>query len=401
MGVRLPFNVPTYRERLERVRARMKSRDLDAIVVTLPDSIHWLTGYDSIGYLWLQALIVVANEEEPHFLTRTTEEPSFWETSWLRSARFYDIAVEMPAVALARLLSELELTSSQVGIDLQAFTLLPAQWDGLRSDLPEVVWSDSTDLVPEERLVKSTAELGYQLQAAQMADFAMNTTLAAARPGMSEIQLAGIAAKALADAGSEYVAIPPMVVSGPRTALVHGMASRQAIGLGDPVCIELGASVYRYHAIVMRTAVLGRPSSRLAEVAACLKEGLDAAIEAVKPGAPVYEPDEACNARLDRLDLARRRCHRIGYSLGLAYPPGWLEPMMLVRGDAHTFAPGMSFSLEPNLSLQDEGFGLKLGETVMCAEGGAVSLTRIPRDLVIIEQGTGGPPAQTVHPAPG
>jgi Xaa-Pro aminopeptidase len=217
-----------------------------------------------------------------------------------------------------------------------------------------------------------------------MADFAMTRALESLRPGISETEVAGIAAAALGEAGSEYAAIPPMVVSGSHSALVHGMARRRSIGLGDVVCIELGASVHRYHAIVMRTAVIGRPSGRVVEVAECLKEAFEAAVAACEPGVPVHVPDDRCNEVLDRLDLRRRRCHRLGYSLGVAYPPGWLEPMTLVEGDEHKFAPGMSFSIEPNLTLPDEGFGMKLGDTVECTESGPVSLSRLDHDLVVV-----------------
>jgi Xaa-Pro dipeptidase len=86
---------------------------------------------------------------------------------------------------------------------------------------------------------------------------------------------------------------------------------------------------------------------------------------------------------LAELELVRRRCHRIGYSIGVAYPPGWLEPMMLVAGDPHVLGPGMSFSLEPNLTLADEGFGIKIGETVVCTEGGTERLSAV--DLALTE----------------
>ena len=234
-------------------------------------------------------------------------------------------------------------------------------------------------------MVKSPTELAYQRQAAEMADAAMQAALEALRPGISEVEVAGVAAKALGDAGSEYAAIPPMVASGRRSALVHTMPRRVAIARGDVVCIELGAAVNRYHAIVMRTAVIGSPSERLREVHDCTREGLEAAIRAAGPGARAPEPDDACNAVLQRLDLVRRRCHRIGYSLGVAYPPGWLEPMTLVAGDEHVLAPGMSFSLEPNLALQDEGFGVKLGETVECTADGAVSLSRLDHELRVVD----------------
>jgi Xaa-Pro aminopeptidase len=380
----MPFNEDEYRQRLAAVRRAFTAAGLEAILVTLPDALHWLTGYDTIGYLWTQALVIGA-EGEPRFITRTSEEPGFNETSILTGARFYDIATEDVVDVIADTVRDLGLDSAQLGVELQAFTFLPAQWDRLRERLPDAGWRDTTWLVAEARLVKSPTELAYQRQAAEMADSAMRAALEALRPGVSEVEVAGIAAKALGDAGSEYAAIPPMCASGRRSALVHTMPRRVAIARGDVVCIELGAAVNRYHAIVMRTAVIGSPSDRLRDVHDCTREGLEAAIGAAGPGAHAHEPDDACNAVLERLDLVRRRCHRIGYSLGVAYPPGWLEPMTLVAGDDHVLAPGMSFSLEPNLALQDEGFGIKLGETVACTAGGAVSLSRLDHELAVID----------------
>jgi Xaa-Pro aminopeptidase len=58
--------------------------------------------------------------------------------------------------------------------------------------------------------------------------------------------------------------------------------------------------------------------------------------------------------------------------------------MTLVAGDDHVLAPGMSFTIEPNLHLPDEGFGVKMGETVLCTESGPESLTRYDHTLHVI-----------------
>jgi Xaa-Pro aminopeptidase len=55
--------------------------------------------------------------------------------------------------------------------------------------------------------------------------------------------------------------------------------------------------------------------------------------------------------------------------------------MTLVKGDSHVLAPGMSFTLEPNLHLPAEGFGLKLGETVECTADGPRSMSSLPYGL--------------------
>jgi Xaa-Pro dipeptidase len=383
--MQLAFDVATYHERIEQVRRSLDAQGLDALIVTMPDSIHWLTGYDTIGYLWSQALLVERESGEPTLHTRTTEEPGVRETSWLTTAVFYDIATQDPVAVLADTVRKRGLAKAKIGVDLQAFTLLPIWWEGLKRELPDAELVDGSEIVPELRVVKTPAELAYQRQAAEMADYAMRRAFEQLRPGLSEVELAGIIAHALGEAGSEYAAIPPMVVSGPRSALVHGMATRRTISRGDVVCMEFAGTVHRYHGILMRSAVIGRPSEDVVEAAACLEEAIETAIAGCKVGAPVHQPDDACNAVLDRKDLARRRCHRLGYSTGVAYPPGWLEPMTLVAGDEHVFQQGMSFTVEPNISLQDRGFGLKCGDTVEATPEGGRSMSALGHGLTIID----------------
>lgn len=383
--MQLAFDVATYRERIERVRQSLRDQQIDAVLVTTPDSIHWLTGYDTIGYLWTQALLVDQSDAEPTLHTRTTEEPGVKETSWLTTGIFYDIAQVDPMEVQAQTLRARGLDKGRIGVDMQAFTFLPASWERLKKALPDATFVDGTEIVPELRLIKTAAELAYQRQAAAMADYAMGEAFAALRPGLSEVELAGIVSRALGEAGSEYAAIPPMVVSGPRSALVHGMATRRTISLGDVVCMEFAGTVHRYHGILMRTAVVGTPSAEVVETAAVLEEATDVAIKGCKIGTPVYQPDDECNAVLDRLDLVRRRCHRLGYSTGVAYPPGWLEPMTLVKGDEHVFEQGMSFSIEPNITLLDRGFGMKQGDTVEAGPDGGVSMSALGHGLTVID----------------
>lgn len=240
-------------------------------------------------------------------------------------------------------------------------------------------------VVAEERLIKTAEEIEYQRSAARMADHGMRAAFEALRPGMSEVQIAGIVANALGEAGSEYSAISPMCATGRRSTMTHAMPHRLTISPGDVVILEHAGVCNRYHAILMRTAVIGKPTARVREVSTLLTEAFNAAVDIAKPGTPVGEANRVCNQILDRIDLSRTRVHRIGYSLGLAYPPTWLEAMMVDEADDHVFQPNMSFSIEPNLSLYSEGFGIKLGDTVLCDKDGSRSLSELPPELVVID----------------
>ncbi len=378
------FSLATYRERQKKLRARIKSKDLDALIVNFPDNINYLTGFDSLGFLWYQALIVSEKVQPALFFTRTSEMPCVHELSAIEESVFYDIATQDPVELVAKALIEAGHAKGRIGIETHAFTFSPDQYLRLQKYLPEATLIDASTAVAEERLIKSPQEIEYQRSAARMADYAMKRAFEAVRPGRSEVEIAGEIAMALGEAGSEYSAISPMVATGRRSAMTHAMPHRQVVSVGDVVVIELAGVCNRYHSILMRTAVVGNPSARVREVSDLLTESFNAAMDAAKPGLPVGGSNTACNKVLNRMDLARTRVHRIGYSLGLAYPPTWLEAMMLDEADDHVFEPNMSFSMEPNLSLYDEGFGLKLGDTVLCTEKGSASLSELPPTLTIL-----------------
>ncbi|WP_448680632.1 M24 family metallopeptidase [Pseudomonas nicosulfuronedens] len=379
------FPARTYRQRVEAVKRRMAERGLDALVVNYPDNINYLTGFDSLGFLWYQALIISPKLAEPVFLTRTSEEPCTWELSCINEAIFYDIAKQDPLKIVADVLAQAGLSQARIGLEMTASTFSPAQYNALLGYLPAARFEDAGPLVAENRLIKTAEEIEYQRSAARMADQGMLAAFEALRPGISEVEVAGIVANALGRAGSEYSAISPMCATGRRSTMTHAMPHRQTISHGDVVILEHAGVCNRYHAILMRTAVIGKPSPRVKEVATLLTEAFNAAIDIAKPGTPVGEANRVCNQILDRIDLSRTRVHRIGYSLGLAYPPTWLEAMMVDEADDHVFQPNMSFSIEPNLSLYNEGFGIKLGDTVLCGEKGSASLSEIPPELTIID----------------
>ncbi|MDL2424802.1 aminopeptidase P family N-terminal domain-containing protein, partial [Pseudomonas sp. BAgro211] len=91
----------------------MADRGLDALVVNYPDNINYLTGFDSLGFLWYQALIISPKLAEPVFLTRTSEEPCTWELSCINEAIFYDIAKQDPLKIVADVLAQAGLSQAR------------------------------------------------------------------------------------------------------------------------------------------------------------------------------------------------------------------------------------------------------------------------------------------------
>lgn len=381
----LPFSLDTYDQRYQRVLERMKQRDLDVLLVNLPDNLSYLCGHESIGYYWYQALIIAPGLEHPVLITRISEKASVDETSILRGTIYYRMHFDDPIQMLVEFLTKHGLAAKRVGIEMQAFNIRPAHWDRIKEVLPNALFHDASNIVLEERLVKSPEEVSFQRNAARIADHAMQAAYGALRPGVTEIEIAGVISKAMADVGGEYPAFPVMVASGPRTTMIHGLPGHRPLVAGDLVTMEFAGVYHRYHAVLMRTAIIGRPPRRLGDVADCVKEATEAAIASAAAGQLTRVPKHVADEKLNRLDLARRRVHRVGYSIGLGFPPAWVEAMALEDSDPYTLCESMSFTIEPNLSLPDEGFGYKMGSTILCTAGGGESLSGLDHDLVVID----------------
>jgi Xaa-Pro dipeptidase len=112
------------------------------------------------------------------------------------------------------------------------------------------------------------------------------------------------------------------------------------------------------------------------------KEGLNLAIEAIKPGVTAGEVDRVCRDHIRKAGYAEYFQHRTGYSIGIGFPPDWGEgrTQSIKEGDPTPLQPGMVFHLIPDLKVVNEG-GVVFSETVLVTEKGHEVLTRYPQEL--------------------
>lgn len=101
-------------------------------------------------------------------------------------------------------------------------------------------------------------------------------------------------------AGSEYVGMEPLMSSGPRSGIPHGTWRRRVLQNNDPVFLEMAASHDRYHAALMRSAWIGKPPAIAIEMEKVCQEALQAALDAIRPGATCADPHNACQRVIDR-----------------------------------------------------------------------------------------------------
>lgn len=269
-----------------------------------------------------------------------------------------------------------------VGLEYDAYFFSARAEKALCAALPGVRFVDAGPLVNWVRAIKSPAEIELMRRAARIADRVMGVAVSAIRPGRRQCdaaaEIAAAQAAGTAEYGGDYPAIVPMLPSGGSSGVPHLTWSERPFTENEATVIEIAGAYRRYHAPLARTVMLGEPPQRLAGTSQIVQEGMDAALSAMRPGATCGSVELAWRDVIRQYGL--EKASRIGYSVGVGYPPDWGEHTMSLRaGDETVLAPNMTFHLI--LGMWMDGWGLELSETVAVTEDGAECLCSVSRDL--------------------
>lgn len=389
--VPLPFDRAEYDERLGRVRARMAAAGIDLLIVTDIANQHYLTAYDGWSFYAPQVVVVPIEDEAPYWVGRAMDAAGGRLTAWLPPERIVGWPEDHihrddkhPMDWVAAWLRGKGWGRRRIGVETDTYYYAPRAHARLLAGLPDANVVAADLLVNWVRAVKSPAEVAYLRQAARLAEGAMRVAHEAIAPGVRECDatariLAAQVAGQQAYAG-DMTALPPTIMAGPNAAAPHPLWTDRRFGSDDAVALELAGACRHYTAGLARTMQLGRPKPALVDLAKAVGEGMAAALDTVRPGATGAQVEAAWRAVLARHGLKKES--RIGYSIGLGYPPDWGEHTISLRqGDASVLEAGNTLHIILGMWLADWGY--ELSETVLVTERGATCLTDFPRDLFI------------------
>ncbi len=378
----LHFTPKEFARRTAAFEAEREARSLDAVLLFAQESQFWLTGFDTFGFCFFQCLI--AGKHAPTLLARSADMRQAELTSNIEDIRIWkDAAGANPAEDLSAILKERGLAGKRVGIELDTHGLTAANWRKVEAALKDLVTLiDASDLISSLRLTKSTEELTYVHRAAELADDAMDAGLAEIKPGNSEAAILAAMQGAVFAGGGDYPGNPFIIGSGEHALLCRYKTGRQTLQPQDQITLEW-AGVYRqYHAAMMRTVIVGEPTSKHRAMHAAAKEALLACEATLRPDAPMGDVFAAHARTLDAHGFSAQRLNACGYSLGTRYAPSWMEHQMFFEDAPTIMAPGMVFFLHMILMDSDSGNAMSLGRTSLITEEGSTPLSRHGLDLI-------------------
>ncbi len=346
---------------LDALRASLSERGVDAMLVTYPANVRYLTGFSSPG----DASLLVLPDRAVMFTDgRYTAQAA--EEALVP----YEIVSDVDA-RLAELAGGLRLGVEAEHVTLQRHAKLR---DRL-GDAPVAL----EGLIASQRLVKLSHEVDLLREAARITDAAFAAVLEFVREGVSEAEVALELERAMRLAGADGPGFDTIVASGVRGAMPHGTASQKRIGRGELVTMDFGAAFRGYHADMTRTVAVGEVGAEERRMYDAVLEAQELAVAAVAPGKGGRELDAVARDALARHGLADAFAHSLGHGTGLEVHEG---PRLSQRSE-DVLRPGMVVTVEPGVYVP--GFtGLRIEDLVLVTEDGHEVLSRSPKHLITL-----------------
>ncbi|MCP4206846.1 MAG: M24 family metallopeptidase [Shimia sp.] len=386
-----PFSGAEYQRRLSKTRAAMAKAGLEVLFVTDPSNQAWLTGYDGWSFYVHQGVIVTM-EGEPIWWGRYMDMMGGRRTCWMDhdnilgyGDHFVQSTVVHPMQDLAEQLKARGFTAARIGVEMENYYYSAKAHAVLTEELPDATLVDATALVNWQRLVKSDVEVDFIRKAARITEKVMRVAIDRAAPGVrkndvvADIMKAGI--EGVDDDWGDYPAIVPLTPSGLDATAAHLTWDGTPMRAGEATFFELSGCYRRYHAPISRTVFLGTPSDDMLRAEEAQLEGIAAGLEAARAGNRTCDIASAFMAVLAKHGI--ERSGRMGYPIGLSYPPDWGERSASIRSEDETvLQPGMVFHFMPALWM--DSWGLETTETILIREDGAAEpVCNLERKLIV------------------
>jgi Xaa-Pro dipeptidase len=386
------FTEDEYRRRIEKTRQRMSEAAIEVLVVSDPANMNYLTGYDGWSFYVPQCVVVAVDEETPLWIGRGMDAAGARHTTFLEDNHiigypdYYVQSLERhPLNFVGEVINERGWGKRAVGVELDAYYFTARSYAELQKSLGDASFKNGDLLVNWIRLIKSDAEIALMREAGIIASRVMTTAIDHLEPGVRECDAVAAVYQAqmsgTPEFGGDYPSIVPMMPTGEKTSAPHLTWTDAPYENEQMVNLELAACRHRYHCPIARTAYLGKkPPQKLIELADHTVDGLNLTLDGIHPGMRAEEVELIWRNHIAKAGLEKES--RIGYAVGLNYPPDWGEHTASLRpGDITILEPNMTFHMILGMWMDD--FGFECSETFRVTERGCETFADVPRILFV------------------
>ena len=383
------FSKAEYLSRVKKVKSQMFDNNIDVLLVASPANQFYLTGYDGWSFYTPQMVLISLSEKEPYWIGRKMDAVGAKFTAFLDKKNIVSYPDKYvasqnihPINFLVNFIKSKKLDKKNIGVEMDDY-YYTAQWhEILVKGLPNAKFLNAFLLVNWVRMVKSNQELTYMRNAGKIANLAMKKAMEKVKIGIRQCdviaELNKFTTKGTKEIGGTFTCKPPNAMVGKFCSAPHLSWTDEKLKKNEIFYIELGGAKHRYHVPLARCIYTGKVPKKIQRLAKIIEEGLNGVLNKVKPGVTGHELENTWKKIISKYGV--KKDSRIGYPIGIGYPPTWGELTTSFRkGDKNILKENMTFHCIPALWLQN--YGIVISESFVIKKKGAERLTNYQQKL--------------------
>ena len=381
----LHFSKEEFQKRKVDVLKSMKEQNLDSLLMFRQESMYWLTGYDTFGYVFFQTLIL-DQKGKVVLLTRAPDLRQAQNTSNIEDIKIWiDKDGANPTNDLKIILNDLNLKGKKIGIEYEAYGMTGRNALKLNKSLENYCEvEDQSELITKLRVIKSNKEIIFVKKAAELADNALDEAWKYTKAGVSESKILAEMQRVVFEGGGDYPANEYIIGSGHNALLCRYQAEKRNLSKTDQLSLEWAGTFKHYHSAMFRTILIGKANPKHIKMYEACIEALTNCAKTLVPGKTAGDVFDIHAKTFDNIGYNKARMNACGYSLGATFAPNWMDWPMLYTGNPYKIVPGNVFFMHMILMDSDSNLAMNLGETYLVTENGNERLGKQKLDLIVL-----------------
>jgi len=352
-------------EKIRWLRNKIKSLDLDAMIVSNPINIKYLTGIEAEG-------ILILARKENFFIT---------------DGRYIEAVQSLLTVEDEIIVEDVKDLSSQdeenfflfcenVGFEENYVTYAKYKEYMYRYKIHNLV--ETEKIVEKQRAIKDNEEIKYITKACNITDDCFEYLLNYIKIGMTEKQIASAIERFFRINGAEELAFDTIVASGPNSSMPHAVPTDRKIEYGDVITIDMGCKYKGYCSDMTRTIFVGKVDENVKKIYNLVLKNQEQTIEEMKEGAICKN---IAKMVINDFEInGYTLIHGLGHSLGLEIH----EIPNLSSKSEVVLKNNMIITDEPGIYVPGK-FGIRIEDTVIVGKSTGVALTKSNKEIIIIK----------------
>ena len=368
-----------------KIHSTLKEKGLDALIVTNPFNILYLTGFKGVSPLEREAIAIVTRKQITLITARLYQaEAQHAKTTFKGDSLDVRIAAERGEInkfikSVIFSTPDVEQVDTKgLTVGFEAHHLTFSEFRAFRKLLKGSKLTPTRHLIEDLRIIKDDREIKYIEQAQIISQKAFEQIIKTIKVGQTEAEIAERLEKIIKSLGAQGLAFETIVASGKNSAKPHHVTSNKQLTINDILLFDFGAKYKNYCADLSRTIFVGRAKDEQKNIYDHVAQAQVGAILKIKAGIRASVPYNLTVAYFKKHAHHDKFIHSLGHGIGLEVH----EKPSLSKKSKDKLAKNMVFSIEPGLYFPAWG-GVRIEDLVTIKNGKTKLLGQYARFIEI------------------